>query len=194
MPQFWPHCLLISGTKLNKEFPNCWFLISDYEIKSWRDWNKHGRGLLQFVSKGLTYKAITIPFNITSEIISSELTIKNKKWIVLSMYRPPKESDLIKFFQGLIFLLKKHWSTYNNVVVMGDFNIHVKVVTNQSLDKLITFCKTFCLLIKFTLVTVKLNSSIVLVLTNKTPSFQLTKATETGISHAHLLISTYMKA
>ena len=36
-------------------------------------------------------------------------------------------------------------------------------------------------------------SSIDLILTNKTYSFQLTKATETGISDAHLLISTYMK-
>ena len=102
---------LISGTKLNKEFPNCWFLISDYEIKSRRDWNKHGGGLLEFVTKGLTYKAITIPSNITSEIISSELTIKNKKWIVLSMYGPPKESDLIKFFQEVLTVMLWLWVT-----------------------------------------------------------------------------------
>ena len=32
-----------------------------------------------------------------------------------------------------------------------------------------------------------------LILTNKTSSFQLTKATETGVSNVCLLISTYMK-
>ena len=41
------------------------------------------------------------------------------------------------------------------------------------------------------LVTVK--SSKDLILTNKTSSFQLTKATETGVNDEHLLISTYMK-
>ena len=67
-----------------------------------------------------------IPTNITSEIVSPELKIKNKQCIVFSVYRPPKESNLITFFQDLTFLLNKHLSTYNNVVVMGDFNTDVK--------------------------------------------------------------------
>ena len=78
MLQFLPHYLAIAGTKLNKKFPNAQFLNSDCEIKSRRDRNKHGSGLLEFVRKGLNCKAITMPANITSEIISSELTIKNK--------------------------------------------------------------------------------------------------------------------
>ena len=44
VPQFLPHYLVISETKLNKEFPNAQILISDYEIKSGRDRNKHGGG------------------------------------------------------------------------------------------------------------------------------------------------------
>ena len=79
---------------------------------------------------------------------------------------------------------------------MGDFNIDVKEVTNQSLEKLNTFCETFGLsnLVKgYTCYSKTRKSSIDLILTNKTSSFQLTKATETGISDVHLLISTYMK-
>ena len=112
------------------------------------------------------------------------------------MCRPPKESNLITFFQGLTLLLNKHLSTYDNVVVMGDFNIDVKEVTNQSFEKLITFCETFGLsnLVKGNNCYSKTHkSSVDLILTNKTPSFQLTKATETGISDVYLLISTYMK-
>ena len=112
------------------------------------------------------------------------------------MCRPPKESNLITFFQGLTLLLNKHVSTYDNVVVMGDFNIDVKEVTNQSLEKLDIFCETFGLsnLVKrYTCYSSTHKSSIDLILTNKTSSFQLTKATETGISDVHLLISTYMK-
>ena len=139
MLQFLPHYLAIAGTKLNKKFPNPQFLNSDCEIKSRRDRNKHGGGLLEFVRKGLNCKAITMPANITSEIISSELTIKNKKRTVFSVYRTPKESNPITFFQDLTFLLNKHLSTYDNAVVMGDFSIDVKEVTNQSFEKRKTF-------------------------------------------------------
>ena len=82
-----------------------------------------------------------MPSNITSEIISSELTIENKKWIVFSVYKLPKESNLITFFQDLTFLLNKHLSTYDNVVIMGDFNIDVKEVTNQVLKNSIHSAK-----------------------------------------------------
>ena len=42
-------------------------------------------------------------------------------------------------FQDLTFLLNNYLSTYDNVVVIGDFNIDVKEVTNQILEKLKTF-------------------------------------------------------
>ena len=103
VPQFLPHYLVISEIKLNEEFPSVQFLTSDYEIKSRREQNKPGRGLQEFVRKELIRKTITIPSNITSEIISSELIIKNKKWIVFSVYRPPKELNLMTFFQYLTF-------------------------------------------------------------------------------------------
>ena len=66
MPQFLPHDLVISKTKLNEEFPNSQFLISNCEIKSRRDQNKHGGGLVTGICyKSLISKTITIPFNIT---------------------------------------------------------------------------------------------------------------------------------
>lgn len=70
MLQFLPHYLAIAGTKLNKKFPNPQFLNSDCEIKSRRDRNKLGRGLMEFARKGLICKTIKIPSNITSEVIS----------------------------------------------------------------------------------------------------------------------------
>ena len=49
------------------------------------------------------------------------------------------ESNLITFFQDLTFLLNKLLSTYDNIVIMGDFNNYVKEVTNQILEKINTF-------------------------------------------------------
>ena len=136
-----------------------------------------------------------MPSNINSEIISSELTIKNKTWIVFSVFRPTKESNLITFFQDLTFPLNKHLSNYNNVVVIGDFNIDEKEVTKQSLEKLNTFWETFGLrsLVKGHTCYSKTHKSSIDLILNKTSSVQLKKATETGISDVHLLISTNMK-
>ena len=102
-------------------------------------------GLLEFVRKGLICETITIPSNITSEIISSELTIKNKKWIVFSMYRPPKESNLITFFQDLAFLLNKQLNNYDNTVVMVDFNIDVRGGSRINFSVLQNFTKKILL-------------------------------------------------
>ena len=53
-------------------------------------------------------KTKTIPANITSEIFSSESTIKNNKCIVFSVHRLPVESNLLTFFQDLTLILNKH--------------------------------------------------------------------------------------
>ena len=102
---------------------------------------------------------MTIPSNIASEIIFSELTIKNKKWIFFSVYRPTNELNL---------------STYDNVVVVDDFKNDIKEVTNQSLENLNTLCETLAYQIRsrVTLVTLKLANHPDLILTNKTCSFQ----------------------
>ena len=145
VPQFLPYYLVISETKENEEFLNSQFLISNYDIKSRRDKNKHAGGLLKLFRKGLIYKTIAIPSNITSEIISSEITIKNKKWIVFSVYRPPKESNLITFFQDLAFLLNKQLNNYDNTVVMVDFNIDVRGGSRINFSVLQNFTKKILL-------------------------------------------------
>ena len=63
------------------------------------------------------------------------------------------------------------------------FNIDVKEVSNQGLEKFNTFCETFG------------SSNLVKSYTcfSKAHKFQFTKATETGINEAHLLVFTYMK-
>ena len=47
---------LISETKLDNSFPNAQLTINNYEIRAWRDKDKHGGGLIEFVRKGLACK------------------------------------------------------------------------------------------------------------------------------------------
>ena len=79
------------------------------------------RGLKEYVRKGLICKALEDTVNLNSEIILSEITIKNNKCAIFSAYRPPCNSSIETFLGDLSNLLN-----YDNVIIMGDFNIDVK--------------------------------------------------------------------
>ena len=60
----------------------------NYEIRNRKDRNNHGGVLLEYVRKGIICKEIDQSELDGHEIISSEVTIRNKKWAVFSVYRP----------------------------------------------------------------------------------------------------------
>ena len=86
-------------------------------------------------------------------------------------YRPPCNSSIETFLGNLSSLLNKYLSKYDNVTIMGDFNIDVKDKTNLNFDKFSEFCDTFSMsnLVKvYTCFTKTHKSSIDLILTKKT--------------------------
>ena len=84
--------------------------------------------------------------------------------------------NLLTFFEELTTSLSKVILKYENLLIMGDFNIDMK---SKSLgyDKLDEFCDLF----------------IDLFLTNIPLSFQKTHVSETGLSDYHKLITTFFK-
>lgn len=95
-------------------------------------------------------------------------------------------------------MLAKTLSIFDNIMLMGDFNINFKNKQDSSVEKLNNFYDTFSLTNlagDHTCFTKVHKSSIDLVLTNQKSSFQLTQATKTGItSDIHLLRSTFIKS
>ena len=136
LSKFLPHCFVLAETKLNEGFPSSQFVVDQYEIRTRRDRNKNGRGLIEYVRKGLICKSLDDTINLNSEIILSEITIKDNKWATFSAYRPPCTSNIETFLVDLSSLLNK----YDNVIIMGDFNIDVKDKTNPNFDKFSEFC------------------------------------------------------
>lgn len=53
----------------------------------------------------------------------SVLTIRNKKWIIISIYRPPSYLNLTQFFYELEKILNNALSKCDNIIVLGDINI-----------------------------------------------------------------------
>ena len=82
---------------------------------------------------------------------------------------------------------------YENLIVMGDFNIDIKS-SNSDKDKLENFCNLFNLinLVHSETYFMKNSKTIIdLLLTNEHLNFQKTHVIETGLSDYHKMISTF---
>lgn len=65
----------------------------------------------------------------TREIIASEIPIQNRKWTIVSAYRPPNNFDICN----------KYLSIFDNIILMGDFDIDFENKKNSTLGKLNNF-------------------------------------------------------
>ena len=79
-----------------------------------------------------------------SETICSEITMSKKKWLYISFYRPPEVDTLDSFFKEVNTSLSKACCKYENLDIMGDLNIDVKLKGNsyRKLEEFFT-CLTF---------------------------------------------------
>ena len=91
---------VFSETKLDESFTISQFNIEGCEISTRKDRDKNVGGLIER-EKVLFKKQMNHLCSMNNEIICSELTIRNKKWIIVSAYRPPLYTNLIIFFKDL---------------------------------------------------------------------------------------------
>ena len=70
---------VISKTKLENSFPNTHLTISSYKIRARRERGKHGRGLVEFLRKGLICKRLRKYESRDIEVICSKLTLMSIK-------------------------------------------------------------------------------------------------------------------
>ena len=192
--KFSPDYFVFSETKLDDSFPISQFNIEGYEIRTRKDRDKNGGGLIEYVKKGVICKQMNHLCSMNNEIICSQLTIRNKKWIIVSAYRPPLYSNLINFFKDLENILNQALSKCDNIIVMGDLNINVQNYNDSDLHHLLSLCDIFCLKNLIKCFAGIQGSSIDVILTNKARPFQNTMVTETGLSDHHVMITTFLKA
>ena len=73
--------------------------IHDYEIRNRRDRDKHG-GLIEFARKGFMTKRMKEYETKLSEKICTEFTVSKKKWLCLSIYKPPSPNNIVNFLES----------------------------------------------------------------------------------------------
>ena len=85
---------LLTEAKIDDSFPNSQFFAESYRMFR-KDRNKNGCGLILYVDEGIPGKLInSYDFKEGSEIIVFELSISDKKWLLLGNYKPPSQNRL----------------------------------------------------------------------------------------------------
>ena len=142
-----------------------------------------------YVKKGLPSLLLTT-FSIPNDvqIIPIEIRLKNMKWLIISIYRPPKQ-DLVYFLSNLSNLIDFY--NFEKCLIIGDFNVEPSDV------RLISFLNTQVLHnhVKFnTCFKSREGRCIDLIMSNQKHGLHSTGCLNTGISDFHLLIYTMLKS
>ena len=179
----------IAETKIDCSFPNAQFLIKGYKIPIRLDITDKSGGLLVYVKQGLSSIHLTefsLPTDI--QIIPIELRLNSVKWLIISIYRPPKQN--INYF---LSWLSDVIDLYNSerCIIIGDFNIDpqnkqmLSFMNSQIFHNHVNFKTCF----KTTE-----GSCIDLILSNKKHCLQFTDSLDIGLSDYHRLIYTMLRS
>ena len=181
--------LMISETKIDDSFPIANFLIDGLSQPYRIDRNSSGGGIMLYVREDIPSTLLKVePLPI--EGLYVELRLRSKNWLINCSYNPNRNA-ISNHIGELSDFLDFHSSTYNNIIILGDFNVGVE---EPHMKK---FCENYNLQNLIKQPTCYKNpsrpTSIDLILTNVPRSFQSTCVIETGLSDFHLMTLTVMK-
>ena len=115
--------LSIAETKLDSSFPNAQFLLPAFQEPLRLDINHRSGVLLVYIKASLPSKILSkfkLPIDI--QIIPFKINLRKEKWLFVSIYKPPSQSN--QYFLDLLGdLLDFYSQDYDNKVILGDFNL-----------------------------------------------------------------------
>ena len=114
----------IAETKLDSSFPDSQFLMPGMRKPFRLDVTSRKGGLLVFVNNDIPCKYLR-NFHLPRDIqaIPIEINLKQRKLLVVSIYRPP-DQNLDYFLSSITSLLDHYLTIYKDFVIMGDFNVN----------------------------------------------------------------------
>ena len=116
---------LISESKLENTFPINQFAIGGYKILR-RDRNRFGGGLILYINESIPCKPLSNHSMFSDlELMAFELHQSKRKWLFLGIYKSPSQND-IEFLRIISLILDYYLPTYENFVVIGEFNLSVE--------------------------------------------------------------------
>ena len=182
--------LCIAETKLDSSFPESQFQMPGYTMPYRLDKTANSGGLLVYVKETIPSKLlheITIPSEI--QAIPIEINFRKSKWLILPIYKPPNLEESC-FIEKITSILDFYSNKYENILILGDFNIES---TDVKLSPLKDGHNLYNLIKDPTCFKTTKGKCIDLMLTNRKHSFFSTKTFETGMSDHHVMIYTIFK-
>ena len=181
--------LMLSETKIDSSFPEGQFLIPDYSARYRIDRTCHGGCVMLFVRADIPSKLL-LTENTPIEGFYIEINLRKKKLLICVSYNPHR-TTIDSHMDSPSKNVALYSSTYENYIVLGDFNAEVDY------NAILSFCDAFDLVNLIREPTCYKNpekpSCIDLILTNKTHSFQKSGVIETGLSDFHRMAVTVTK-
>ena len=114
--------LPVAQTKVDASFLSAQFFLERYHSPYRIHISRKSGGLLVYAKSTIPSHQHSLPkFQFIIQILSFELNLRKEKWLVISIYRTPLDS-LSKFLESLTDIIDFFSSTYDNFVIMGDFN------------------------------------------------------------------------
>ncbi|ESO11717.1 hypothetical protein HELRODRAFT_166735 [Helobdella robusta] len=103
---------------------------------------RHG-GIIVVFRSNFIYKLIELPVLTTFEAVAIKMVVNNKDFVLLALYRPGSAQVSSTFFDELIFVLENIIILSLNVMLVGDFNIHVEINKDRHTVNLIEVFEMF---------------------------------------------------
>ena len=123
---------LVSESKLDNSFPPNLFKINGYKIFRY-DRNRFGGGFFLYVNEREPCRLLQGHPNFSNlKINVLEIYQNNSKWLFLGVYKPPNQND-IKFLNRTGAILEYYPRKYDNITIIGDFNISTETTHRQSM-------------------------------------------------------------
>ena len=181
--------LVISKKKLDDSFPTGQFEIPGFASPFRLDRNQNGGGIIVFVREDIPVKYL-FSEDKPIEAFFFELNFRKRKWLVCCSYNPNR-NNIFNHLEALRKSLDLYSAHYENIVLLGDFNVNINDPYMES------FCESFrfeSLIKDPTCFKNPENPSCIhLLLTNSPYSFQHSCVIETGLSDFHKMVGSVLK-
>ncbi len=146
--------------------------------------------MLIYIKEDIPSKLLNYQRTVDIQIIPIEVNFRKTKWLIIPIYRPPAKSKKA-FNKELSTLLDYYASSYDRILVMGDFNM---LIDDNEMKPLIKDHCFYNLIKDPTRFYTTEGRSIDLMLTNSKYSFMNAKTFDTGESDFHRMIFTIFKS
>ena len=182
--------LMISETKIDDSVAILNFLIDGFSQPYRIDRNSSAGGIILYIREDIPSNLLKVE-SLQIEGFYGELKLRSENWLINCSYNPNRNVIGNHLIEIPSDFLDFHSSSYNNIIILGDFNVRVGEPHMK------TFCGNYSPQNLIKQPTCYKNPSrptcIDLILINVPRSFQSTCVIETGLSDFHLMTLTVMK-